>query len=244
MNDTDELLEKYVINENISEINKIFLWFKHRKNGLEDHIIYLCIKHSKPTLYRYYKQRGFDLSGESDHDIEVKYKWYLKNSIKSGRLTILFIEEIKNEIKEYYLLDLLYDLFKYALEVGNIDFASELALEYIDIYQSDNLHCMIAYLVEYNVRDVFLEYVKKITNMRDVRILIDRYQNIFLLKWLYDTGQMVETGFDKYNVLPEYNKLGNSYRFLLAKYNLQYKGEKVPQTIYNDYIKLLMKNIL
>jgi hypothetical protein len=237
------ILEEYIIDENISEIDNIFNGFQSRQYDLENYVLYRCIIHSNPTLFRYYRNKGFTISGYGFHEKYTKIYFHLENAIKLKTLKITMIEEIRKDIDEYKFKNMILSYLEYSLEVKNIEFARKLYFQYKEICDSDYIDIVLVYLIQLKINDIFLEYVKLTSDMKNVRIWADAYQNTFVLKWLYDTGRIVEIGVDPYKRIPSYERVGTPYKFMLAKYNLEFNGAKVSQTIYKDYMNLLMKVI-
>jgi hypothetical protein len=236
------IIRNYVIEENIAELDKIF--DGKRLYDLEKYLMDTCIIYSKPELYRYYKNKGFVVSGYGVQEQYLRIHFKMKTAIQQKSLTMSMVEEIRKEIDNYTFTKMVLTFLEYSLDIGNIEFARTLYYTYKEICDSHYFDIVLVYVIQKKVNDLFLEFVKKTTDMKNVRIWADAYQNAFVLNWLYETGQMVETGYDPYKRILSYELVGSQYKFLLSKYGLEYNGVKVPQTIYKDYMNSLMKLIV
>lgn len=236
------IVSQYIKDENIIELDKIF--DGKRLCELELYLMDMCIIYSKPELYRYYRDKGFIVRGYDYQERFYRIHFNMKIAIQDRILTMGMIEEIRKEIHNYTFTKMILTFLEYSLDIGNIEFARRLYYKYKEICSSHYVDIVLVYVIQKKVDDLFLEFVKRTTDMKNVRIWADAYQNAFVLKWLYETGQMVETGFDPYKRISSYERVGSQYKFLLSKYGLEYNGIKVPQTIYKDYMNSLMKLIV
>lgn len=239
------LLRQYIIDEDISNINKFIRELSYEQlESYESFILSECITYSKTDLYRYYKNKGFRyMSLDSLGDETYKKAQDLHNGIKYKTIKINIIEELKKEMAQHQFKELLFIVLERSLREKHIEFVRELYFTYIDIYNSSPDNSIMIMVIELNVNDVFVEYVKKFNNMKFIRLWADMFENSFVLKWLYDNNRMVETGYDHYKRLKYYRRLKSGYMFLLAKYQLEYNGRIINEDIYKDYMNLLMKTI-
>lgn len=240
------LLRQYIINEDISSITQFIRELSYDEyRSYECFILSECITYSKAELYRYYKNKGFRyMPLDSWGDENYKKMQDLHNGIKHKTINISIIEELKKDMAQHHFKELLFGLLEHSLREKHIEFTRELYFTYIDIYNSSFEISIMIMIIEHNVNDVFVEYIKKYNNMKIIRTWADMFENTFVLKWLYDNNQMVETGYDNYKRLKYYRRLKSGYMFLLAKYRLEYNGRMINEDIYKDYMTKMMKAIV
>lgn len=240
------LLHQYIIDEDIPNINKLIRELPYDEfHSYESFILSECITYSKAELYRYYKNKGFrymPLGPWGDETYKIPQD--LHNGIKYKTIKINILEEVKKEMAYHQFKELLLIVLENSLREKHIEFVRELYFTYIEIYNSSFEISIMIMVIEHNVNDVFVEYVKKYNNMKFIRLWADMFENTFVLKWLYDNNQMVETGYDHYKRLKYYRRLGSGYMFLLAKYKLEYNGRMINEDIYKDYMTKMMKAIV
>jgi hypothetical protein len=239
------LLHQYIIDEDISNINKFIRKLPFDEfHSYESFILSKCITYSKAELYRYYKNKGFRymlLGRWRDKNYKIQQDLY--NGIKYNTIRINIFEELKKEMAQYHFKELLFLVLENSLREKHIEFARELYFTYIEIYNSSFVSSIMIMFIEHNVNDVFVEYVKKCNNMKFIRLWADMFENTFVLKWMYDNNQMCNVEKDPYCRITPYYRVNTHYRYLLGAYGLNYDGKKANDEIYVKYMTTMMKMI-